>query len=222
MEFVFPIPKWLRGRLLNYKRLYAFPTIPEENPFILDSGAFGLSKSGQRMNVAYLENLYQYYKQYPGWHVAPDVFLNPFQTMKNFEKWVKKYPDCQVWPVIQFAYKKVEWAIIKYQLDFYADFFDRLEVIFLSNPSLRFGNYLFDIFQIIKDYCEVAWLHNLGAGWDIEDITGYSKMPGLDSIDSISYYKNLSYDRKYVSKEEATLKNVNQILECLKKANSTA
>lgn len=188
MEYIFPIPSWLRGKLLNYKRLYAFPVEPEDNPFILDSGAFGLSKSGKKMNEAYFESLHQYYIKYPGWHVAPDVFLNPFRTMRNFKKWIHKYPDCRVWPVIQFNAEMVEWKTIEYQLDFYLKYIPELDILFFSNPSLRACNYPKDIFQKIKDNYPVSWIHNLGAGWNIEDIRIYASLKGLDSIDSIAYY----------------------------------
>ena len=87
MEYVFPVPIFLRRKLLEYKRLYAFPAAPEIKPFILDSGAFALSKSGKKMNEDYLERLYLHYKKYECWKVAPDVFLNPIKTMKNFKFW---------------------------------------------------------------------------------------------------------------------------------------
>jgi hypothetical protein len=35
MEYVFPVPKWLRYCLLKQKRLYAFPVESEEKAFIL-------------------------------------------------------------------------------------------------------------------------------------------------------------------------------------------
>lgn len=190
MDYIFPVPTWLRGKLLSYKRLYAFPTIPEDDPFILDSGAFALSKSDRRMDVAYLESLYQYYKKYQGWKVAPDVYLNSRNTMRNFDKWMKTYSDCELFPVIQCQTKSLEWEIIRYQLDFYADYFSYLPVLFFSNPGLKAFQYPNDFFQKIKNFnrLDIIKIHNLGAGFDISDIQGYMNLSGLDSVDSISYY----------------------------------
>jgi len=220
MEYVFPIPIRLRGRLLDFKRLYAFPAIPEENPFILDSGAFALSKSGGRMDGEYFERLYKYYKKYFGSYahnVAPDVFLNPRQTMKNFEVWREKYADCQVWPVIQCTSKKIEWALIKYQLDFYSELFNCLKILFFSNPSLRGSSYPKDIFQKIKDQYRVEWIHILGAGWNLEDIKIYARLEGLDSIDSIAYYQCHpdNWHSEKLPKTNAIILNAKMAQQCL-------
>lgn len=210
MKYIFPVPLWLRGKILEHKRLYAFPAVPEDNPFILDSGAFALSKSGGKMDAAYLERLYKYYKKYPDANrVAPDVFLNPRRTMKNFKLWMDQYSDCRVWPVIQCSSKKIEWASIEYQLDFYSEFFNRIEILFFSNPSLRAGSYPKDIFKKIKDLYRVDWIHNLGAGWDIQDIRGYATLGGLDSIDSIAYYNCYpkNWHSEKLSKVDAVILN---------------
>lgn len=192
MEYIFPIPLWLRDCLLKNKRLYAFPTVPEEKPFILDSGAFGLSKSGGKMDSEYFERLYKYYQKYRcKYSVAPDVFLNPKQSMKNFQIWKDcDHRDYEVWPVIQCSSKRIEWPLIQYQLDFYTKFFVAFEILFFSNPSLRSHTYPKDIFQKIKDKYPVKWIHILGAGWDIQDIQGYANMRGLDSIDSIAWHNS--------------------------------
>ena len=53
---------------------------------------------------------------------------------------------------------------------------------------MRSHQYPKDIFKKIKDQYSVNWIHNLGAGWNIQDIQGYMKLSDLDSIDSIAYY----------------------------------
>jgi len=54
-RFVCPVPSWLRGKLLEYNRLYAFPVIPEslQNAEfqILDSGAYGQIHFADKLNI---------------------------------------------------------------------------------------------------------------------------------------------------------------------------
>lgn len=188
MEYVFPVPPWLRGELLEYKRLYAFPAVPEENPFILDSGAFALFKRKQRMDEAYFEKLYLYYSGSAGWKSAPDVLFNPKQTMFNFKNWFKKYPDCRVCPVIQMRSKKIETALSFFQLDFYKELIGKIKFLFIANPFLRSSGYPDDFFKKIKERSGAGHVHLFGAGWDIQDIRGYSNFQCLDSIDSIAFY----------------------------------
>jgi hypothetical protein len=187
MEYVFPIPSWLRGKLLDFKRLYAYPAAPEKDAFILDSGAFALIKSGRRMDKQYLQNLYQYYQSHNGWKCAPDVLFDPGRTMSNFKYWVLKYPDCQIQPVIQSPSKKIEWSLIAYQLDFYREYSAQYDMLFFANPFCRAVRYPKDLFRKIRERISVAHLHLFGAGWDLADFLGYNTFPALDSIDSVAY-----------------------------------
>ena len=208
MDYVFPIPSWLKGEMLTYKRLYAFPAMPEEKPFILDSGAFALSKSGKKMDDAYLDQLHKYYTKYPAYHVAPDVFLNPEKSMDNFDIWCENYPDCLVFPVVQFQVKEINILVAQYQLDFYFERFKELEVLFISNPSLLAWNYPVDFFQEIKNKYQVNYIHLLGAGWNLQDVQRYACLPELDSIDSIAYYNSTNTERGNWSKIKGNKKQI--------------
>jgi len=215
MEFVYPIPAWMRGKILDRKRLYAFPNIPEEKPFILDSGAFGLFKSGKRMNNAYFERLYKHYSLYEGWKVAPDVFLDPRVSMNNFRLWMKKYADCRICPVVQFAKKKkIDQVLTEYQIEFYLNSINELPIIFISNPGLIAEAWPHDFFLKLKNKYNLNWIHLLGAGWNMNDIRIYATLKGLDSIDSIVYYQDDFFNIKG-TKTEIALNNQRKIDELL-------
>lgn len=200
-KYVLPVPKKLRGYFVNFSRLYAYPEKPEqienENEFIiLDSGAFSLSKQGKQINKEYMLKLNNHYlncnasNEFPILAVAPDVFLNPFSTMKNYEYW-KSQNYCNVCPVLQFSINKIiDYSSIKEQLDFYKEY-PNSKIIFLSNPGLfaieAISQDINRILSLIKSY-GYEWVHMLGAGWDAQDIVNWMKVKNLDSIDSIAYY----------------------------------
>lgn len=195
-RFVCPVPKWLRGKLLKFNRLYAYPVEPEligNAEFqILDSGAYGLSLSGGKMDDEYLFNLNNHYLKFGGKNifcVAPDTFLNFKETIKKFENW-HKLGYSKVCPVIQMPKKgNFDQRTISYQLDYYSDFFGgNIDFLFFSNPSVRCIETPTDLFSWMKEkYC-IEKIHNLGAGWDFRDIQDWSRIKGLDSIDTIAYY----------------------------------
>lgn len=201
-------------------RLYAYPCEPRfENKglVILDSGAFGLSQSGGIMNLDYMKKLSAYYERYYRENVlcvAPDSFLNPLQSLMNFKTWHKNKLFKNITPVLQCEKKYViEEKRLLQQADFYKDY---SENIFFSNPSLNFEmSKSQNIEKILKKIKQMGykWIHNLGAGWNIEDIKGWSTVSALDSFDSIAYYttKNIN--------EFGTLNalnNVKKVIECLK------
>jgi len=194
-RFVCPVPNWLRGKLLEYNRLYAFPIIPESlrnaEFQILDSGAYGLSLSNRKMNDEYLENLNIHYHKFSGkniYCVAPDTFLNFKETIEKFEKWHSNDYH-EVKPVIQMSKaKNFDWNIIKYQLDYYSDFFQgNIDFLFFSNPFCRQIEYPKNLFKRIHDLYAVDWIHNLGAGWNLQDVKAWSQT-NVNSIDTIAYY----------------------------------
>ena len=194
-RFVCPVPEWLRGKLLEYNRLYAFPVVPEpiaNSEFqILDSGAYGLSLSKRKMTDEYLENLNTHYNKYSGQNiycVAPDTFLNFKETIEKFEKWHSN-DYCKVQPVIQMPKaKNFDWNIIKYQLDYYSDFFDgNIDFLLFSNPFCRQIEYPKNLFKKIHDLYAIDWIHNLGAGLNLQDVKAWSQTK-INSIDTIAYY----------------------------------
>ncbi len=201
-------------------RLYAYPCEPRfENGglVILDSGAFGLSQSGGKMNFAYMQKLSQHYEKYyrDGMLcVAPDEFLNPIQSMMNFQKWHKSGLFANITPVLQCEKKFVVNAkSILQQAEFYSVYSD---TILFSNPGLtaemsREQN----IEQVFKRVKEIGykWIHNLGAGWNIEDIRAWANIRYLDSFDSVSYYTTKDV-HEFGSLN--ALENVKKVIECLK------
>lgn len=224
-EYVLPVPKDLRNKLLEYNRLYAYPTVPELeqiNKFIiLDSGAFGLSKLNKEIDKAYMFRLNQHYlkfgasDKFPIIAVAPDVFLNPIKTIENFEYWQKK-GYCRVSPVLQASEnKKLDYNLFKFQVDFYKKYSN--DFILFSNPSMTAIDMINQdverIFTYIKD-SGFKWIHILGAGWFPTDIRNYNRIKNFDSLDTIAYYTSAqqekeSWDKSLKSDDwiEKSLKN---------------
>lgn len=198
-SFVCPVPKWLRGKLLEHNRLYAFPTKPEplfNSEFqILDSGAYALSFTGKKMNDEYLENLNKHYIKFGGdniYCVAPDTFLDFKDTITKFKRW-HNLGYTKVQPVIQMLEAKdFNWEIIKYQFDFYSEFFNgNIDFVLFSNPFCRQVEYPKDLFKKIHKLYAIDWIHNLGAGWNLSDVSNWSKTK-INSIDTLAYYNAVS------------------------------
>jgi len=209
-RFILPTPKWLRGHFLDKSRLYAYPTIPEpvqDNCFlILDSGAFGLSMRGEKMDFEYMHKLNEHYissganEKHNIIAIAPDEFLSPNATCKNFEYWLSK-AYCKVYPVLQCKKKKqIDAFEIQKQCDFYSSLGIDFKFIAFSNPSLNSiqcdKSTVSLVLEIIRDFFPNAWVHNLGAGWNTLDALNWINM-GFDSIDSISYYTDAMSKKKW-------------------------
>lgn len=204
-KYILPTPSWLRGEFTSLNRLYAYPTEPEiskKGLIILDSGAFGLSKAGRKMDVFYMKDLHDYYSTYNHLQnvvcIAPDEFLNPYQTMQNWKYWNSK-GYCKVSPVIQCKEeKKISPFEVLKQVQFYKGF--NIDFIAFSNPSLRSkevkSNDLKFAIQTLRDAFPQAWMHNLGAGWNANDIKGWFQYD-FDSIDSIAYYTDAEQSKKW-------------------------
>ena len=213
MIYVYPTPGWLRGRLLHLPRLYAFPTTPEpvgDAPLvILDSGAFGLSKSGRRMDSEYFSALAAHYRLYPGMvHVAPDVYLNPHQTMRNWSLWQEQYPDVEVAPVIQFRSRsRLSAGVVVKQARFYAAWSPKWVAV--SNPDTNIMS--IDewrvICTIIRRILGDIWLHCLGAGWDTHQVEAWHQSGLFDSMDSIAYYTDAEAGLRWYSDGNKGLSN---------------
>lgn len=236
-HYILAIPSDLRGKLLDYSRLYAYPVIPElelknGKVLILDSGAFGLSKQKREIDINYMKQLNEHYKKFNGSDslpiiaVAPDKYLDPIRTMDNFKFW-KNQNYCNIAPVLQCNEEnKINLNFLKIQVDFYANY--TKEVILFSNPGLTGlemrGQKIEDLFKYIKNI-GFKWIHILGAGWFPEDIANYDKIRFFDSIDTIQYYKSakinkLSWDKKissdYESKALSNAKYGNYLLNSLR------
>ena len=182
--------------MLAFSRLYAYPAQPAPSPpggrSILDSGAFGLSQRGSAIDQHHMRRLAKYYQPYVGqhgyWCIAPDVFLDPHQTMRNWEWWQANV-GLPVVPVIQFPHKRQInlYSVVK-QAHFYAPW--RPECVAISNPALRAieSDGIEQVCQVVRSATGATWLHNLGAGWDPADIAAWRELNCFDSIDSIAYY----------------------------------
>ena len=185
-------------KLKLLSRLYAFPALPvdiEKAPFIiLDSGAWGLAQRGKSMNCNYMQRLAEHYSRFQSRNVhciAPDVYLDPRQTMRNWEWWQTNFPEIKVVPVIQFERERtLDWYCAVRQAEFYAQFHPGF--IAVSNPALRASEsgVMIEICAAVREITKAKWLHNLGAGWSPDDIAAWRELGCFDSIDSVSYYED--------------------------------
>lgn len=210
-RYVLPIPFNLRGKLLDYNRLYAYPTTPEsaeeDQLIILDSGAFSLSQKGKsidKRHMALLNDYYFYNSNNNTRCVAPDVFMNPIETIENWEHWQAQgyYEVC---PVLQstekYQVKEMEWQVEYYE-QFKCDFW------FFSNPSMT-GKHAQAQYRTIKKITDLArrsgakWIHNLGAGWNLKDISDWWNLRCFDSMDSIAYYTSVANKENWTSQNNA-------------------
>ena len=196
MNYVLCVPEQLRGRLAGFPRLYAFPREPEPSEgelCILDSGAFGLSKAGRQthMSADYMRRLDEHYRRFGVAAntvcVAPDVFGDPGQTLRQWRWWHAEGMPAVV-PVVQFPRKRLDLNSVVAQCRAYAPW--RPEFVCVSNPSLRAAQAYEQLrvaLQVLRELLHPAWVHVLGAGWDVEDILAWGQL-GFESIDSVAYY----------------------------------
>lgn len=215
MMYIIPYYSSLESEINEIKevrgRLRAFPALrqdfkiynKEEYPYItkfsehvekiiLDSGAFALSTVKRKIDKTYLTALEQYYFYNSDERcicVAPDEFLNPVQSMYNFQKW-QSFSEIKVAGVLQAEKKGVIniYNLMK-QAEFYRKYTD---TIFFSNPALTGETAknmkIQKLFKFMKKDLKVKWIHNLGAGWSLKDIKDWKKIGYFDSMDSIAYY----------------------------------
>ena len=184
------------NKMEGLARLYAFPNKPTINKYaplvILDSGAYNIYSNGGYIDAGYMVRLSNHYKKYDRENVicvAPDVFLNPQQSMFNMYKWFDRGLYPQVAAVIQAERKGyIDINNLIAQVDYYINF---TCVMFFSNNGLT-GKLaksfkLEKLFKYMKDK-GVKWIHVLGAGWSEEDIKDWKSIKYFDSLDSIAYY----------------------------------
>ncbi len=212
MIYVTPVPTPLRGRLLDRHRLDAYPSEPELPPpaggfVILDSGAFGLSQRGgansrSPMTKAWMRGLAEHYQRYSGENVvciAPDVFLDPAATWRNWRWWQDEI-GVPVAPVIKFRQKRrLDVYDAVRQARQYAPW--RPAFVAISNPGLRAiecRETMPALCRLVREAAGATWLHNLGAGWDAADVRAWRDLACFDSIDSIAYYTDAQAGRAWL------------------------
>lgn len=209
------------GQLTDCGRLYAYPNPPTKSRcsrIILDSGAYSLGKRRKIMDEQYMCDLSQHYFKYADERticVAPDVVLNPFETMKNYKKWINsgKYPD--IAPVMQLLEKgRIEKTALKYQIDYYVSFKVKTILFALcqrSNIAIYSG------IREVTEYARakgIEYVHMLGAGWDMDDVKCWAESGLVDSIDCTSYYNS---GRKQKFGSDDPVENAKRIIECIRK-----
>jgi hypothetical protein len=191
-RLVWPVPRELRGQLLPHCRLYAYPVEPEPPPadgfVLLDSGAYGLSRSGGRMTPRYLEQLAEHYRRHagPAVHcVAPDVYLDPAATLRQYSRF--RYS-----PVVPVVQMDRAGQLSPLLTAIQARRYPRSRFVAFSNPGLRSRGAhraaweaCFNAIRAAHPGCH---LHVLGAGWDEQDLRDWLHVDGWDSMDSIAYY----------------------------------
>jgi hypothetical protein len=195
MKFV--CPAFAAMKLLDFSRLYAFPRKPgfppDDGIVVCDSGAWSLShRADARMSEDYMYRLAEHYRRYQServYCIAPDEYLNPQRTMKNWLWWTQNVPDVLVVPVIQFErVKRLDLAVVVRQARFYAPF--EPSFLAISNPGLRAieSELMPQICDVVRKVTGAHWLHNLGAGWSPRDVREWRELGCFDSLDSIAYY----------------------------------
>lgn len=196
MIFVCPHFEGMEEEMLKFSRLYAFPGRPGVPPadgfVILDSGAWALALRGEAMGLGWMRKLAGHYEHYcdeVGYHcIAPDVFLNPYQTQWNWEWWQENV-GLRVVPVIQFPKRRrLDVFSAVRQAQFYARW--QPGFVAISNPGLLAmeGEGIAAVCAAVRAVMGEVWLHNLGAGWSSEDVRGWRELGCFDSVDSVAYY----------------------------------
>jgi len=199
-RFVCPVPKWLRGELLEYNRLYAYPTTPEplhDAEFqILDSGAYGLSKYQGVMSNDYIDKLAEHYLKYKTddniYCVAPDKSGDYKTTIKQFEYYLSKY-EYNISPVLQFPNHGFDWFTLKKQIDYYESTLKEVPFIFFAKRGATATELqeadIIDKIQFIRKKLNTKWIHFFAAGWGKHEVFNFSKFDKNISIDTINYYQ---------------------------------
>jgi len=182
--------------LQNFNRLYAFPNTPDlddQHKIILDSGAFGLSKSGKKMDAQYLHSLAEHYRKYGKqknvYCIAPDVFKNAQQSIRQYKDFIARYPGIKVVPVLQFSSSTIDLFNSKKQIEQYSKL-SKSGMICISNNKFNPVKQHDELAYIVKKIrlkFKQVWIHVLGAGYSHNNVKDWLSL-GVDSMDSISYY----------------------------------
>lgn len=189
------------SKIQGINRLFAYPKEPHflncSEVVILDSGAFGLSLSGQKMNINYMKKLSDHYEKFLNLSticIAPDEFLNPMQSMQNTKKWAKNNFYKNIACVLQASKNKIiDIEELMAQLRFYREYCDK--ICFSNNGLLGVQSKKLEKVFYESKILGFTHLHILGAGWSLKDIQEWQKIKYWDTMDSIAYYKSPeSYD----------------------------
>lgn len=186
------------SKIQGISRLFAYPKTPHYKnngkKVIMDSGAFGLSLQGRKINKNHMIKLDKHYRDNVRENtlcIAPDEYLNPMQSMMNIRKWFANDYYPHVSAVIQANQEKIiDINNLKFQAHYYSSFTD--EICFSNNSltsEMAKMYKLEELFRYMKKELKVKWIHILGAGWDLEDIKGWLDIGYYDSLDSIAYYQ---------------------------------
>lgn len=179
--------------------LFSFPHEPGPRGArrILSSGTWGLHSAGRLYARRRFDALAHYYLRHDalcntGWRMMPDEYLRPHRTARNLEEWRRCWPGLAVVPIIQMAREKhVDCYLVKRQVQQYAEAARCAGCICISNPAfhgLEWRDELAWCVEQVRAALPDVWIHVLGAGWGPGDIWVYSRVPGLDSVDTITYY----------------------------------
>lgn len=226
LEYVFPHCQKNEKEIEKIKgisRLYAYPCEPhfenESKIVILDSGAFGLSRYGAKITLPYMIKLSAHYEKFAKSNtlcIAPDEFLNPVQTMKNFRTWQRNNLFSKITPVLQRSVKKiVNIDELKMQAEYYREYSD---TVCVANAGMYGHEALLSrmdvLLRYIKKDLDYQWIHILGAGYSIEDIDNWKKVGNFDSLDSRAYFitKDINAFGSFSPTE-----NIRRIIECSRK-----
>lgn len=148
--------------------------------------------------------------------IAPDEFLNPVQTMKNFRTWQRNNLFSKITPVLQRSVKKiVNIDELKMQAEYYREYSD---TVCVANAGMYGHEALLSrmdvLLRYIKKDLDYQWIHILGAGYSIEDIDNWKKVGNFDSLDSRAYFitKDINAFGSFSPTE-----NIRRIIECSRK-----
>jgi phosphoglucomutase len=110
--------------------------------------------------------------------------------MKNYEKWHNDGYYDNITPVLQCS-KKYEINIeeLLEQVKFYKKY--NVKTMCFSNnyltADIAVNSKLKKFIDFLHDKIGIKWIHNLGAGWNLEDIRKWKGI-NFDSMDSVAYY----------------------------------
>ena len=145
-----------------------------------------------------MKKLSDFYKEFDNENtfcVAPDEWLNPSQSMYNFHLWNKLGLYENIVPVLQSEQKNLfDLDNLKKQADYYRG---KSKYVFIGNNNLTPEVARNLRFQSLLDYLHnigYEYVHLLGAGWNDDEIVGWSTFDYLNSVDSIAYYKDKTED----------------------------
>jgi len=207
-------------------RLFAYPKVPHfknhGERVILDSGAFGIYSHNGVMTENYKKKLSSHYEKFDREEVmcvAPDILGNPTMTMRNYDNWIKSGKHSRICPVIQpSGTKMLNVNEMKYQIDYYVKRYNTKR-IFVSN----FFSGDVAIAQGMAEICDYAksvgieWIHIFGAGWSLRDISIWSTIRTIDSMDSIAYYSTREASA-FGGKDP--IENIERITKCVQELNT--